>query len=226
MSKKAKRRGKRLPVVLEPAEAEALLKQPNTRCPTGLRNRAMLEVMYRAGLRVSEVCKLKPRDIRWQSGLLEVRDGKGGKDRSVPVDNETIGWLRAWQAKRPKSRWFFPTLQGKQLSPRYLQQLVKRLAHKADLERADQVTPHVLRHSYATAMLNGGFTIREVQMLLGHAALSTTMIYTHVSPRNLIEKVQNHQKEKVKDQAARLLEVLPAEVREALADILTESSRG
>ena len=82
---------KKLPVVLDKEEAEAILAQPNTGCPTGLRNRAILEVMYRAGLRVSEVINLKPGDIRWGSGILEIRGGKGGKDRNVPVNSETLG---------------------------------------------------------------------------------------------------------------------------------------
>ena len=124
---------KKLPVVLDTSEAEAILKQPNTGCPTGLRNRAILEVMYRAGLRLSEVLKLMGADIRWETGLLEIRQAKNDKDRTVPVDSETIAWLRAWLEKRPKgggkgSRRFFCTLKGKKLSGRYAEAMVKRLA--------------------------------------------------------------------------------------------------
>ncbi|MFC1629544.1 tyrosine-type recombinase/integrase [Gemmatimonadota bacterium] len=215
----------KLPVVLEKDEAEAILTQPNTGCPTGLRNRAILEVMYRAGLRVSEVINLKPGDIRWNSGILEVRGGKGGKDRNVPVDSETLGWLRAWQGQRPGRRQrFFTTLQGKPLSPRYLQQLVKRLAHKAGLERADQVTPHVFRHTYATELLNCGFTIREVQTLLGHANVSTTQIYTHISPQVLTAKIRGRRVNGEGDQQiremAKTLSELPAEAKATIISLL------
>ena len=216
---------KKLPVVLEKEEAEAILAQPNTGCPTGLRNRAILELMYRAGLRVSEVINLKPGDIRWGVGILEVRSGKGGKDRNVPVDSETLGWLRAWQGQRPGRRQrFFTTLQGKPLSARYLQQLVKRLAHKAGLERADQITPHVFRHSYATGLLNDGFTIREVQTLLGHSNVSTTQIYTHISPQVLTEKIQGRRVNGEDNQQlqviAKRLSELPTEARSTLISLI------
>jgi len=219
---------KKLPVVLEKEEAEAILTQPNTGCPTGLRNRAILEVMYRAGLRVSEIINLKPGDIRWSSGILEVRSGKGGKDRNVPVDSETLGWLRAWQGQRLSRRLrFFTTLQGKPLSSRYLQQMVKRLAHKAGLERAEQVTPHVFRHTYATELLNGDFTIREVQTLLGHSNVSTTQIYTHVEPRALSAKIQSRRvngevNQQIQELAMKLHE-LPAETRATLMSLLQSS---
>lgn len=216
---------KKLPVVLDKEEAELILSQPNTGCPTGLRNRAILEVMYTAGLRVSEVINLRPGDIRWESGILEIRDGKGGKDRNVPVDSETLGWLRAWQGQRPIRRQrFFTTLQGKPVSARYLQQLVKRLANKAGLERADMVTPHVFRHTFATELLNDNFTIREVQTLLGHTNVSTTQIYTHVKPRALSVKIQGRRangeaKQQIQELAKKLHE-LPAETRTTLISLL------
>ncbi len=170
-------------------EVSALLHSPNIKAPTGLRNRVILEVMYRAGLRVSEVIRLRPSDIRWESLILEIHQGKGSKDRNVPFDQETLGWLRAWDAKRPKSRWFFCTLKGSSVSARYIQVMVKRLARKASLQRASIITPHILRHTYATELLNDGFTIREVQELLGHSSVATTQIYTHVRPEHLAEKI-------------------------------------
>ncbi len=217
--------GRRLPVVLEKAEAEAILAMPNTRCPTGLRNRAVLEVMYRAGLRNAEVTGLRPSHVRWQSGVVEVHSGKGGKDRNVPVDGEMLGWLHAWKAERPKGQTFFCTLKGGRLSPRYLQELVKRLAVKAlGEERGTQVTPHVLRHSYATHLLGDGFTIREVQQLLGHASVATTQIYTHVSPKDLAAKIQARAGQtEVHVRAlelAKKIASLPRESREALVDML------
>ena len=189
MTKNAARSGHKLPVALDMEEVRALLHSPNIKTPTGLRNRAILEVMYRAGLRVSEVVGLRPSDIRWESSILEIHQGKGSKDRNVPFDQETLGWLRAWDTNRHKSRRFFCTLQGNEMSSRYIQSMVKRLAHKASLQRAQKITPHVLRHTYATELLADGFTIREVQELLGHSSVATTQIYTHVRPEHLVEKI-------------------------------------
>lgn len=220
-----------MPVVLDAKEAEAILKLPNTGCPTGLRNRAILEVMYRAGLRLSETLKLTPADIRWDDCLLEIRHAKNDKDRPVPVDSETIAWLRGWSEKRPKgcgSRRFFCTLKGGKLSGRYVEAMVKRLAAKAlGEERGKKVTPHVLRHSYATALLNGGFSIREVQVLLGHSSVNTTQIYTHVRPLDLAKKIQNRtletEKERKLRELAAKLASLPEDVRKQLAALLTGS---
>ncbi len=182
---------KKLPFVLDKSEVERLLSIPNVKCPTGLRNRAMLEIMWGAGLRVSEVVGLRPGDIRWDSGHLEVRGGKGGKDRTIPINGETLGWLRAWHAKRPKrAQRFFCTLKGRPLMARYILAAVKRMAVKAGLENAARVSPHTLRHSYATAKLDEGLSIRDVQQLLGHANVATTEIYTHVRPKELAAKIQ------------------------------------
>ena len=211
----------RLPKIISQEEAAALLAVPNVGCPTGLRNRVCLEVMYRAGLRVSEVVKLKPGNIRWKTGELEVRNGKGGKDRVVPVDQKTMDWLQRWEDQRPKAGGlFFVTLKGGELSTRYLGQVVDRCADKAGLDRK-RVSPHVLRHSYATEKLDAGFTSREVQELLGHANGGTTQIYTHVSPKSLRDKVQgNGQANEVK-RLAEALAKLPKEQRAALAEALS-----
>ncbi len=215
---------KKLPIVLERGEIEKLLGAPNTGCPTGLRNRAVLEVMYRAGLRVSEVVGLRTADIRWESATLEVHNGKGGRDRNVPVDQETIGWFRAWEAKRPKGRYFFCTLKGGKLLVRYIQAMVKRLAYRANLERADAVTPHTLRHTYATELLDEGFTIREVQVLLGHANIQTTQIYTHVRPNGVAAKIRERGMTREARQQAEALAAkiaaLPEEARKVLVEVL------
>jgi len=190
-TKKATRR--RLPVVLERAEVAAIKAQPNVKCPTGLRNRAVLEVMHGAGLRLAEAVNLQAGHIRWSNSLLEVHGGKGDKDRNVPIDQDTLGWLRAWQEKRrmlPGRKWFFCTLRGGKLCRRYVQQFVRRVAVKAlGEERGRQVSPHVLRHTYATELLDDGFTLREVQELLGHANVATTQVYTHVRPGTVAAKV-------------------------------------
>ncbi len=198
---KQTRSNKRLPTTLTEAEVEALLAQVNPRSTTGLRNRAMLAAMLGAGLRVSEIVALVPRDVDLEEGMIRVNNGKGGRDRVVPVDQETAGWLRAWAEKRivlglnGRRRFFcavrrtqFGSEPGKPITVRTVQALVTRLARAAGMEK--QVTPHVLRHTYATRLLDGGFTIREVQELLGHSSVHTTMIYTHVNPAALRKKIQ------------------------------------
>jgi len=217
------KRGRRLPRVVERDQAVALLAAPNVRCPTGLRNRAMLETMYRAGLRVGEVVNLRPGDIRWGAMVLDVRRGKGNVDRSVPFGSELAGWLRAWAERRPKGkgRRFFTTLAGGAVSSRYVQQMVKRMASRAGLEGLE-VTPHVMRHTYATELLDDGFTIREVQTLLGHANVRTTQLYTHVNGVELAAKVRARDEaaEPDVDVLARQLAGLPAATRQALVEAL------
>ncbi|MEA3401524.1 MAG: tyrosine-type recombinase/integrase [Armatimonadota bacterium] len=221
---------RREPRTITKDEARALLAQPNPACPTGLRNRAMMEIMYRAGLRVSEVTNLRPGDIRWQAGRVEVRDGKGGVDRTVPLDPETMNWLRQWDEERPKGGHFFTTLKGTQVLPRYVRQMIDRAAEKAGLNPAD-VSPHVLRHSYATELLDEGYSIREVQTLLGHSSVRTTQRYTHVDREALAEKIAGRGQEdegpertEAEDLAAQVLAALPQEVREALARMASEGN--
>ena len=139
-----------------------------------------------------------------------------------------VGWNYSGGQQRPARRQrFFTTLPGKPLSARYLQQLVKRLAYKAGLERADQITPHVFRHTYATELLNGDFTIREVQTLLGHSNVSTTQIYTHVEPRALSAKIQgrraNGEFNQQIQELAKKLHKLPVETRATLMSLLQSS---
>jgi integrase/recombinase XerD len=178
---------RRPPRVLSRDDAKKLLAVPKTGCPTGLRNRVALELTYRAGLRVSEVVKLRPGDVRKETGEVVVVNGEGGRDRVVPVDAETLKWIRRW-AKDPKrarrARTFLCTLRRKTLSADYLRQTVKRCVREAGLDAA-AVSPCVLRHFYATELLNEGFTIREVQELLGHKSIQTTRKYTDVRPTRL-----------------------------------------
>lgn len=202
-STKQARRSKRLPDTLTKEETQALIAQVHTSSATGLRNRAMLAAMLGAGLRVSEVVGLYPADIDFGEGTLRVNDGKGGRDRVIPVDAETLAHLRAWAEKRKTlgvngRQPFFCRIRtnagakvlaaGEGISTRTVQALVTGLGKKAGLEKA--VHPHLLRHTYATGLLDHGFTIREVQELLGHSDVSTTMIYTHVNPAALKAKVQ------------------------------------
>jgi integrase/recombinase XerD len=153
-------RPKKLPTVLNTPEVQELLKQPNRKCPTGLRNYLVMLLMYRAGLRVSD----------------------------VPLETYVLDSLRKWKAERPKGNKFFTTLKGEELNDRYIRTFVKRYAGKANIQK--NVHPHTLRHTFATELLDQGFNIREVQDLLGHSDLSTTMIYTHVNPVTLREKIR------------------------------------
>jgi len=238
--KTGKRTPKRLPVTLTSSEVEALLATVPTSCTTGLRNRTMLEVMLGSGLRVSELVALRGVDVDLQKGTLRVNLGKGGKDRVVPVDRETLGWLRAWSERRASlgfngaAPFFFGLRTGKTgrgsrergqaLTPRYLQGLLKTLGRSAGIEK--RVSPHVLRHTYATRLLDKGFNLREVQTLLGHANLSTTEVYTHVNPEALRAKVQADPAPALDPQvqaAAQVLANLSPEQREALMALLGSS---
>ena len=216
---------KKLPHILEKDEAKALLSTPNTRCPTGLRNRVILEIMYRAGLRVSEVVNLHTTHIRFQDAIVEIHNGKGGKDRNVPLEQGTVGWLQAWKEKRPKGgRYFFCTLGKGKISPRYLQEMVKRMADRAGIKSWSRVTPHTLRHTYATELLDEGFTIREVQESLGHSSIQTTQIYTHVRPGTLAAKIAKRSGSEDVDMDVEILvgklKGLSSDTRKALADLL------
>ena len=194
----AGRRGKRLPVTLTAAEVDAL-RAACTRSATGLRNRAMIEAMLGAGLRVSEVVALMPRDIDWQAGTVRVSSGKSGRDRVVPVSDDTLAHLQVWQARRAELKLsgqqpFFGGIRtgGRRMSVQNVQAALKKLAARAGIQQ--RVSPHVLRHTYATRALDSGLTIREVQSLLGHSDVSTTMIYAHVNPEALRCKIQGDER--------------------------------
>ena len=177
---------RRFPITLKPDEAERLKAVPNVHCRTGLRDRVALELMHRSGLRVSEVCNLRPEHIDYAAGLLEVRAGKGKKDRTVPLGGPETQWLRQWQSVRPNSEWLLCTLKGTRMLPRHLQTTIRRYAERASLPRARSVTPHTLRHTFATDWLRNGGDVRTLQVILGHEDLATTMIYCHVYPEDLI----------------------------------------
>lgn len=191
----AESRKRKLPKILTRSEVRALLDAPNLRYPTGLRNRCMLEMMYRAGLRVGEVCALKPRDVDLRRGVVRIHDGKGGDGTSY-FDAETLRVLvEQWKTIRrtlPKSEQLFCTLAGGAVSTRYVQQMVRRMAKRAGVTAV--CTPHVLRHTFATELLEEGFSIREVQDAVRHADLSSTEIYTHVLDEQLRTKIQQRRR--------------------------------
>ena len=166
---------KKLPVILEPEEAQNLLKQPNKRYPTGLRNKAMLSLMLHCGLRVSEVVNLRPGNINLTKGKLRVENGKGNKDRDLAIPEYLIDLFDSWRKKRPESNFFFSTLKGKKLSVRYLQQMVKRYALKVGINK--NISPHTLRHTYATQYYKQTKDIETLRRILGHSDISTTTIY-------------------------------------------------
>jgi len=137
-------RKNKLPVTLEPEEAQNLLKQPNKRYPTGLRNKAIMSLMLHCGLRLSEIVNLKPGNLNLTKGKLRVESGKGKKDRDLAIPAYLSDLLDTWRNIRPKSSFFFSTLKSKKLSDRYIQQMVKRYAQKAGIEK--KISPHSLGH--------------------------------------------------------------------------------
>jgi integrase/recombinase XerC len=181
---------KRLPQVLNEADTAALVEaDSNTNSRARLRDRAILEVLYSAGLRVSELTGLDWRDIDEELGLVMIRSGKGNKDRLVPIGAPALDALRAWRAVMPgpvsADRPVITNLRGSRLTPRAVQNIVARRLIPACI--STPITPHGLRHSFATHMLNAGADLRSIQEMLGHSSLATTQRYTHVSVRHLKE---------------------------------------
>ena len=184
----AQRKGFKIPEVLTDTEQEALLSQPNPRYPTGERNRALLRLMLDTGLRLSEATALRWRDIDLTTGKLMVRQGKGAKDRTLWIGDEDLDMLRSWRERQAKDiagtpEHVFTTLEGKPISGRYVQAMVKRYAARAGITK--DVHPHTLRHSFATDLYRQTTNIRLTQKALGHSNLATTQIYTHIVDEEL-----------------------------------------
>ena len=166
-----------------------LLAPPDTDTPTGLRDRAMLEVLYATGLRVSELVSLRLAQVDFQAGLVRVT-GKGDKERVVPFGEEAERWLKAWQQMRPKSPaspFLFAGRGGKAMSRQNFWLRIKQYAEQAGIRPLP--SPHTLRHAFATHLLNHGADLRAVQMLLGHAHVTTPDISTHVTRARLHDAV-------------------------------------
>ncbi len=179
---------RRLPEVLTREEAAALLSAPSRYYPTGRRDRCIIKLMLNAGLRASEVLNLAWRDVDLQTGKLVVRKGKGNKDRQVWVGDETLCLLRIWREEAPACPWCFPTLGGTRIHSAQLRAMVKRRGKKAGIRK--DVHPHICRHTYATELYRSSKDIRLVQKALGHASLSTTMIYTHIVDDDMEEAMR------------------------------------
>ena len=185
-----------LPKSLGEEEVIALLKAPNDLEPAGLRDRAMLELLYACGLRVSELVGIKTTEVSLSDGVVRVT-GKGSKTRLVPMGEEAIDWIsRYLQEARPAileqrlSDALFVTNRGAEMTRQAFWYLIKRYALVAGITKP--MSPHVLRHAFATHLLNHGADLRVVQMLLGHADISTTQIYTHVARERLKNLHSNH----------------------------------
>jgi integrase/recombinase XerD len=186
-----------LPRVLRPDETRALIEAADTGTPQGLRDRAMLELLYGAGLRVSELVSLPVGAVDRRSGLVRVL-GKGSKERVVPVGEAALEAIDAYLedgragllgARPDKSGALFVTRRGGPMTRQNFFTLLRGLARRAGVPK-DKVSPHVLRHAFATDLLEGGADLRAIQAMLGHADLSTTEVYTHVSRRRLRETVE------------------------------------
>ena len=175
----------KLPRVLTEEETDRLLAQPNQRYFGPHRDYLYMRLMLKAGLRASEATALRPEHIDLMSGKLMVREGKGAKDRTLWVGEELLQELREWMDRRPESDFLLPTSKDTQVATSHLRRSVKRYARKAGIEEVERVSPHTLRHTFATRLYRETSNIRMVQKALGHSDLSTTMIYTHVVDEEL-----------------------------------------
>ncbi len=193
--------GLKLPKITDQEGVKGMLAQINKKCPTGARNNAMIMIMYRAGLRVSEVCKLMVSDMNFNTGMIYVQQSKGlegkKKDRYVPMDDDIINACNLWLRFKPDSQYFFSTLDGGIIDTGYLRKVCYRISDKAGVYIQDgnekkKISPHKLRHTCFSELLREGTcNIREIQELAGHSDLNTTMIYTHVVMDEVQGKIKN-----------------------------------
>lgn len=186
------KRARPLPDSLSESDVEALLAAPDVETPLGLRDRTMLELLYAAGLRVSELVTLRSSQLNAVQGVVRVT-GKGDKDRLVPVGDEALGWLREYSRTldpQVSGDVLFPGRGGKPMTRQTFWYRIKQYAVQAEIEKP--LSPHTLRHAFATHLLNHGADLRVVQLLLGHSDLSTTQIYTHVARHRLQSLHQQH----------------------------------
>lgn len=176
-----------LPEVLSQQEMTALLDAPNSKTRGGFRDRCILELLYAAGLRVSELCQMTVENLDLQRGIAKVF-GKGSRERWVPIHNLMqellLEYLKTWRLKfKPQCRQLFLNRSGHALTRQYIWKIVKKYAVACGI--TSTISPHTFRHSFATHLLEGGADLRSVQMLLGHADISATEIYTHVQANKL-----------------------------------------
>ncbi len=188
--------GRSLPKSLTEEEVESLLNAPAIADPLGHRDRTMLEVLYATGLRVSELVNLKYSQINTNQGVIRII-GKGNRERLIPLGEEAVRWLTEF-VKGPRNEilldrttdYLFPTRRGDRMTRQAFWHIIKRYARKAQIDK--ELSPHTMRHAFATHLLNHGADLRVVQMLLGHSDLSTTQIYTHVARERMKELHERH----------------------------------
>jgi integrase/recombinase XerD len=180
---------KKIPQTLSLNEVDALLSQPNLRDPQGIRDKAILETFYATGMRVSEAVNLKIDNLNFEIGFLRCI-GKGNKERIIPLGKKAISSLKRYLEtarkqvlKQKKSEFVFLNRSGKRISRQSLWKIIKRYAKEARIKKP--IRPHILRHSFATHLLERGADLRSVQEMLGHSDISTTQIYTHISKDRL-----------------------------------------
>ena len=185
-----------LPKILTEDDVDALLSAPNVGTALGLRDKSMLEALYASGLRVSELVTMQVAQLSQDMGVVRVM-GKGSKERLVPVGEEALAWLRRYLAEGrtqilagKQSDSLFVTARGASMTRQAFWHLIRRHAARAGIRKG--ISPHTLRHAFATHLLNHGADLRVVQMLLGHADISTTQIYTHVARERLKQLHAKH----------------------------------
>ncbi|MGC2652290.1 MAG: tyrosine-type recombinase/integrase [Mycobacterium sp.] len=194
MSAPPTHRGMTFPAeILNPDEARRLLLAPSKRAPTGVRNRALIAVMYGAGLRVAETLALKPSDVDTDAASIRILHGKGDKARLAGIDEGALLHVARWIDTRRglgiKGRVLFCTLNGTALSPRYVRAMLKRMADRVVIDK--RVHPHGLRHTHAAELERDGLAVSAIQQQLGHRNLSTTAIYlNHISPTARIATIR------------------------------------
>lgn len=189
-------KGNRYPAeILTPDEVRALIKASSGRSPTGARNRALLAVLYRGGLRIGEAIALQPKDIDAEEGTVRVLHGKGNKARTVGLDAGAMALVKLWLERRRKlglsngRRRLFCTLKGKPLMPAYIRQVLPRLAERAGIEK--RVHPHALRHTHAAELAQERLPVNVIQQQLGHANLAVTSRYLdHIAPHERVEALK------------------------------------
>ena len=187
---------KTLPKSLNELEVESLLKAPNLKLPMGIRDRAMLELLYACGLRVTELVSILLTEVIISDGIIRVT-GKGNKTRLVPMGEDALDWVQQYIddarhdiLKKKTSKFLFVTSRGGAMTRQAFWYLIKKYALVANIDTP--LSPHVLRHAFATHLINHGADLRVVQMLIGHSDMSTTQIYTHVARERLKKIHQEH----------------------------------